>query len=155
VDISTHRLLFEGARIFPDAVRLEAALGKLDRSSRVATRPPFDFMQLNLSPAERAVLQEAADELLISETLDREGWATTPPMMRAMRHRLEERNREVAAPATRGRVAPHATQDRLAVGLSMLRPWHHTAPPRTRATWQPSRSCPLRPLPECWSYGSR
>jgi hypothetical protein len=99
VDISTHRLLFEGARIFPDAVRLEAALGKLDRSLRVATRPPFDFTQLNLSPAERAVLQEAADELLISETLDREGWATTPPMMRAMRHRLEERNREVAAPA--------------------------------------------------------
>jgi tetratricopeptide (TPR) repeat protein len=73
VDISTHRLLFEGARIFPDAARLEAALGKLDRSLRVATRPPFDFTQLNLSPAEKAVLHAAADELLISEMLDREG----------------------------------------------------------------------------------
>lgn len=73
VDISTRRLLFEGARIFPDAVRLEAALGNLDRSLRVATRPPFDYTQLTFSPAEKAVLQEAADELLISEMLDREG----------------------------------------------------------------------------------
>ena len=56
VDILTHRLLVEGAPIFPDAVRLEAALGKLDRSLRVATRPPFDFTQLNLSPAVRQLL---------------------------------------------------------------------------------------------------
>jgi tetratricopeptide (TPR) repeat protein len=73
VEISTRRLLFEGARLFPDTARIETALGNLDRALRVTTRPPFDYSQLPFSPAEKAVLQEAADEMLISEMLDRGG----------------------------------------------------------------------------------
>jgi tetratricopeptide (TPR) repeat protein len=73
VEVSTRRLLFEGSRLFPDVTRLEAALGHLDRALRVSTRPPFDYGQLPFSPAEKAVLEEAADEMLISEMLDRPG----------------------------------------------------------------------------------
>ena len=73
VELSTYRLLFEGARIFPDGARIEAALGKLDRPLRVAIRPPFDYTQIAFSPAEKSVLQEAADEMLISEILERGG----------------------------------------------------------------------------------
>ena len=73
VELSTYRLLFEGARIFPDGARLEAALGHLDRPLRVAIRPPFDYTQVAFSPAEKAVLQEVADEVLISDILDRPG----------------------------------------------------------------------------------
>jgi hypothetical protein len=73
VELSTYRLLFEGARIFPDSARLQAALGNLDRPLRVAIRPPFDYTQVAFSPAEKSVLQDVADELLISEILDRDG----------------------------------------------------------------------------------
>ena len=73
VELSTYRLLFEGARIFPDSARIEAALGNLDRALRVAIRPPFDYTQIAFSPAEKAVLQDVADEMLISDILDRTG----------------------------------------------------------------------------------
>ena len=73
VEVSTYRLLFEGARIFPDGARIERALGNLDRPLRVAIRPPFDYTQIAFSPAEKTVLQEVADEQLISEVLDRPG----------------------------------------------------------------------------------
>jgi DnaJ-domain-containing protein 1 len=73
VEISTHRLLFEGVRLFPDVARLQAALGNLDRALRVSARSPFDYSQVQFAPAEKAVLQEAGDEMLISEMLDRPG----------------------------------------------------------------------------------
>jgi hypothetical protein len=82
VDLSTYRLLFEGARIFPDGARLEEGLGNLDRPLRVAIRPPFDYTQVAFSPAEKAVLGEVADELLISEILER-GGQPRPLLVRA------------------------------------------------------------------------
>src|SRR5262249_2838365 len=69
LDLSTHRLLLEGSRIFPDAARLERGLGRLQRRLRVATRPPFDLSRVTLTPVERQVLHNAADELRISEML--------------------------------------------------------------------------------------
>lgn len=71
LDLSTHRLLLEGARIYPDAVRIEKALGPLDRRLRVAPRAPFDTGKVSLSPAEKAVLKDAAAELPISAILAR------------------------------------------------------------------------------------
>lgn len=71
LDLSTHRLLLEGARIFPDAARLEKALGRQSRRLRICTRPPFDYSHLTLTPAEKGVLNDAADELRISEMLAR------------------------------------------------------------------------------------
>src|SRR5262245_24001361 len=50
VELSTSRLLFEGARIYPDAVRLESGLGNLDRPLRIAIRPPFDYTQITFAP---------------------------------------------------------------------------------------------------------
>jgi tetratricopeptide (TPR) repeat protein len=73
VELSTYRLLFEGARIYPDAGRLEAGLGNLDRPLRIAIRPPFDSTQITFAPAEKAVLQDVADEMLVSEILERGG----------------------------------------------------------------------------------
>lgn len=61
LELSTHRLLLEGARIYPDVGRLERALGPLDRKLRVSARPPFDFASLPLSPAEKVVLDGTAD----------------------------------------------------------------------------------------------
>jgi tetratricopeptide (TPR) repeat protein len=69
VEISTRRLLFEGTRLFPDTERIEAALAPTERVLRVSPHPPFDYSQLPFSPAEKAVLQEAADEMPIAEVL--------------------------------------------------------------------------------------
>jgi len=60
LDLSTHRLLFEGARVFPDAGRLERALGGLGQRLHRVERPPFDHARVTFSPAERAVLEAAA-----------------------------------------------------------------------------------------------
>jgi tetratricopeptide (TPR) repeat protein len=69
VDVSTHRLLFEGARIYPDAVRLEAALGNFGRPLRPASAPPFDYSRLPFSPAETIALEAIADGRTIREIL--------------------------------------------------------------------------------------
>jgi len=71
VELSTHRLLLEGARVFPDVARLEKALGDLERQLRIAVRPPFEYTRLGLSPAEESVLRDAADGHRISEMLSR------------------------------------------------------------------------------------
>lgn len=63
LDLSTHRLLLEGARVFPDLDRLEKALGPLDRTLGVSRRPPFEFASMPFAPAEREVLNGAADGL--------------------------------------------------------------------------------------------
>lgn len=71
LDMSTHRLLFEGARLFPEAERLERALGDTSRKLRVATVVPFDYTRLPFLPAERKVLEDAADECTVDEMLGR------------------------------------------------------------------------------------
>lgn len=71
LELSTHRLLLEGARICPDVARLEKALGRPGRRLRVSTHPAFDYSRVSLSPVEKGVLNDAADELRISEILAR------------------------------------------------------------------------------------
>jgi tetratricopeptide (TPR) repeat protein len=70
LDLSTHRLLLEGARIYPDTERLENGLGSLRRRLRVATRAPFDYSALRFSPAETKVLEAAADGMRIAQMLE-------------------------------------------------------------------------------------
>jgi len=69
LDLSTHRLVLEGIRVYPDADRLERALGGLDRRIRPATRPPFDPSRAPLSIAERTVLEESAGGVSVADIL--------------------------------------------------------------------------------------
>jgi tetratricopeptide (TPR) repeat protein len=69
LDLSTHRLLFEGSRIYPDAGRLEAALGPGRERLRRAARPAFDVSRVTFSPAERAVLESASSGRTVGEVL--------------------------------------------------------------------------------------
>jgi len=70
VELSTPRLLLEGARIFPDVRRLERALGDLGRRVRRNPSPPFDYGGLPESPPELAVLRAASGETHIRDLLD-------------------------------------------------------------------------------------
>jgi Domain of unknown function (DUF4388) len=70
VDLSTLRLLFEGARRFPDVRRREAALGSPNRRLRVASRRPFDYEPL-LSPPETSVLEDAREGWRVADMLGR------------------------------------------------------------------------------------
>jgi hypothetical protein len=54
--LNTHRLLLLGTRLYPDAERLERALGPPARCLRRASPWPFDYEAVPPSPAERAVL---------------------------------------------------------------------------------------------------
>jgi hypothetical protein len=56
LDLNTNRLLLLGMRLFPDAERLGRALGDPTRRLRRVSPPPFDYEQVESSPAERAVL---------------------------------------------------------------------------------------------------
>jgi len=56
LDLNTNRLLLLGMRQFPDAERLERSLGDPQRRLRRVTPPPFDYDQVDTSPAERAAL---------------------------------------------------------------------------------------------------
>jgi tetratricopeptide (TPR) repeat protein len=69
VDVSTERLLFEGARVFPDVSRLEAALGDLSRGLRLASPPPFDLARVSLTPPEKAILDCAKEEATVTALL--------------------------------------------------------------------------------------
>ena len=60
LDLSTHRLLLEGIRAFPDEERLLAALGEGRGKVRLARPPPFDYRRVPLSDVERRVLEAAA-----------------------------------------------------------------------------------------------
>jgi len=71
VDLSTPRLLFEGARLFPDLDRIERALGDLTRAVRVSPMPPFDVSRVSLSPAEKEVLDRARIEARLADVLAR------------------------------------------------------------------------------------
>lgn len=77
LDLNTPRLLLLGARRFPDAARLERALGSLEtRLRRVAPRP-FSYDELPRSPAERAVLALCARGAVLGDILQ------LPPHSRA------------------------------------------------------------------------
>lgn len=69
LELSTRRLLLEGARIFPDTSRLERALGRHDRRLRAAERPPVDPSRLSLSPVEKGVLADARAGRMLGEAL--------------------------------------------------------------------------------------
>jgi hypothetical protein len=56
LDLNTHRLLLLGTRQFPDAERLERALGEPGRRLRRVNPWPFDYDQVPPSPPERAAL---------------------------------------------------------------------------------------------------
>jgi hypothetical protein len=69
LDLDTNRLLLLGSRQFPDAERLERALGAPDRRLRRVTPRPFDYEQVPSSPAERAVLALCARSVRLGELL--------------------------------------------------------------------------------------
>ena len=100
LDLSTHRLLLEGIRAYPDVDRLERALGKLDRKLRTAARPPFDLGRAPLSIAERTVLEEARSGASIADILA--GPTPRPLLVRATYALLASGALEdVAAPGPR------------------------------------------------------
>jgi tetratricopeptide (TPR) repeat protein len=69
IDLSTHRLLLEGIRLYPDEERLLAALGDGRRKVRLASQPPFDYSRVPLSMVERTVLDEAARGVRVCDIL--------------------------------------------------------------------------------------
>jgi tetratricopeptide (TPR) repeat protein len=71
LDLSTHHILLEGARIYPDPRRLEEAIGDHQRRVRVSPRPPFDYRRLSFTPAERQALEDAQSEQRIAAILAR------------------------------------------------------------------------------------
>ncbi len=82
VDLSTPRLLFEGARLFPDAERIERALGDPERMVRVREQPPFDLGRVSLSPPEKEVLAAARAGARLSVLLA--GAGSRPLLARAV-----------------------------------------------------------------------
>jgi hypothetical protein len=77
LELSTRRLLLEGARIYPDVERLEAALGDIGRRLALASDPGIDWTRVPLSRAEKAALNRASDGLRIVEILSDEGLPRT------------------------------------------------------------------------------
>jgi hypothetical protein len=69
LDLNTNRLLLLGTREFPDAERLERALGGPGRRLRRVTPWPFDYEQVPASPAERAVLALCARSVALDDLL--------------------------------------------------------------------------------------
>ncbi len=67
LDLDTHRLLLLGTRLFPDAERLERSLGALERRLRRVSSGPFDYEQVESSPAERAVLALCTRSVSLAE----------------------------------------------------------------------------------------
>jgi hypothetical protein len=69
LEFSTNRLLLLGMRLFPDAERLERALGDFSRRLRRVSPTPFDYEQVESSPAERAALALCSRGASIEELL--------------------------------------------------------------------------------------
>lgn len=69
LDLSTNRLLLLGMRLFPDAERLERALGDPARRLRRIMPAPFDYDQVETSPAERAALAMCARGAAVADLL--------------------------------------------------------------------------------------
>jgi tetratricopeptide (TPR) repeat protein len=69
LDLNIHRLLLLGTRQFPDAERLERALGSPERRLRRVSPSPFDFEAVAPLPVERAVLASCARSVSVGELL--------------------------------------------------------------------------------------
>ena len=69
LDLGIHRLLLLGTRQFPDAERLERALGPPERRLRRVSPAPFDFEAVAPLPVERAVLASCARSVSVGELL--------------------------------------------------------------------------------------
>ena len=69
LEINTNRLLLLGMRLFPDTERLERALGDPLRRLRRVSPPPFDYEQVEASPAERAALAFCTRSAAVGELL--------------------------------------------------------------------------------------
>jgi hypothetical protein len=69
LDLGAHRLLLLGTRQFPDAGRLERALGAPERRLRRVLPPPLDAESIELTPVERAVLASCARSAPLADLL--------------------------------------------------------------------------------------
>jgi uncharacterized protein DUF4388 len=69
LEIDANRLLLLGMRQFPDAERLERSLGDPGRRLRRVSPPPFDYEQIQASPAERAALALCARPARLADLL--------------------------------------------------------------------------------------
>jgi tetratricopeptide (TPR) repeat protein len=69
LDLNTPRLLLLGARRFPDAARLEQALGPPETRLRRMVPRPYSYDALPRAPAERAVLALCAREASLGDVL--------------------------------------------------------------------------------------
>jgi len=69
LDLNTNRLLLLGMRLFPDSERLVRALGDPDRRLRKVSPPPFDYEQVESSPAERAALAMCSRGVTVADLL--------------------------------------------------------------------------------------
>jgi len=69
LDLDTNRLLLLGMRQFPDADRLERSLGDPGRRLSRVSPLPFDYEQVNTSPAERAALALCSKSAALAELL--------------------------------------------------------------------------------------
>jgi Domain of unknown function (DUF4388) len=69
LELNTNRLLLLGMRLFPDAERLERSLGDPLRRLRRVSPAPFDYEQVEASPAERAALAFCARGAAVGELL--------------------------------------------------------------------------------------
>jgi hypothetical protein len=70
LDLNTPRLLLLGARVFPDARRLEVTLGSPQTRLRRFPQAPFDYEAVPPSPVEHAVLGLCARQTTLQEALD-------------------------------------------------------------------------------------
>jgi hypothetical protein len=69
LELNTNRLLLLGMRLFPDTDRLERALGDPGRRLHRVSPPPFDYEQVEASPAERAALALCARGATLADLL--------------------------------------------------------------------------------------
>jgi hypothetical protein len=69
LELNTNRLLLLGMRLFPDTDRLERSLGDPLRRLRRVSPAPFDYEQVEASPAERAALAFCARGAAVGELL--------------------------------------------------------------------------------------
>ncbi len=69
LDLNTHRLLLLGTRLFPDAERLERALGAPARRLRRVSPWPFDYEAVAASAVERAVLAQCSRSVALGDLL--------------------------------------------------------------------------------------
>jgi tetratricopeptide (TPR) repeat protein len=144
LDLDTNRLLLAGMRLFPDAERLERALGDPSRRLRRVTPAPFDYEQAGASPAERAALALAARGASLADLLKLPH--PRPQMVRAV-HALLSGGLIEDAPAARPAPPPAPPPSSRAAPLRAAAP--PAAPPPAWASYEepePAAASPPRPL---------